>query len=286
MEYQGFDETEQVMEKVSVTELVQRYSTPFNSDFWSTYRALERLLKPEDWKDVRGRLMDTRSFNHRMLKGYGLTEEQLDETKEQILREWEEKRQKSLAAGKAIHAAIEAQFSSIGSKVDCTKYGIGGVLDAEVVAPQNGVLLEGVTAELPVTATFGDVMLTGRIDLVYRKGNEVIIVDHKTGGTIKTKGMYNGKKHGIEKMLFPLNSLDDNSFNRYQMQLSLYAMMLEKVFPEIRVTKLMLNHYSDDGKQEVLPCEYMRDYAFRLVEHVGKAKAKEERAKRFKPFDY
>ena len=35
---------------ISVTTLIEKFGQPFDKDFWSAYKALEKLLPEEDWK--------------------------------------------------------------------------------------------------------------------------------------------------------------------------------------------------------------------------------------------
>ena len=35
---------------ISVTTLIEKYGKPYDKEFWSKYKALERILSPNDWK--------------------------------------------------------------------------------------------------------------------------------------------------------------------------------------------------------------------------------------------
>ena len=44
---------------ISVTTLIGKYCQPFDKDFWSAYKALEKLLGKEDFKMEKKMLLET-----------------------------------------------------------------------------------------------------------------------------------------------------------------------------------------------------------------------------------
>jgi len=85
-------------------------------------------------------------------------------------------------------------------------------------------------------------MIAGTIDLLLLSGKKVTLIDWKTNKAIKKKG-YKGEK-GKE----PLQEVDDCNFNKYTMQLSLYAYMLELQGYEIE--KLIMVHLTENNAVE------------------------------------
>ena len=71
-----------------------------------------------------------------------------------------------------------------------------------------------------------ELQLAGTIDLMIysKKNNKIYLIDWKTNIDIKKKGYNKGT-------CFPTNSIDDCSFNRYTLQLSMYLYILEKFIP-------------------------------------------------------
>jgi hypothetical protein len=59
-------------------------------------------------------------------------------------------------------------------------------------------------------------------------------------------------------MKYPLNTLDDCNYNHYQLQLSTYAWMLQKINPDFIIKDLILNHYDHNGKNTLYHCEYLK----------------------------
>jgi hypothetical protein len=59
-------------------------------------------------------------------------------------------------------------------------------------------------------------------------------------------------------MKYPLNNLDDVNYNHYQLQLSTYAWMLQKINPDFIIKDLILNHYDHDGNNTIYHCDYLK----------------------------
>lgn len=70
--------------------------------------------------------------------------------------------------------------------------------------------------------------LAGIADIITIEGNYFDIDDYKTNKKID-KFSFCHPKTGYKKMLFPLQHLQDCNFNHYQLQLSIYAFMLEQL---------------------------------------------------------
>jgi ATP-dependent exoDNAse (exonuclease V) beta subunit len=105
-------------------------------------------------------------------------------------------------------------------------------------------------------------MLAGQSDCVeyFKTTNEIKISDFKTNESLK-KPSY-GKK-----LLYPLNHLEANLINKYNLQLSGYAYLLEKrgykVIPEHQL--LWINPAT--RKIEVFVVEYRKQDIENLIQH-------------------
>ena len=71
-------------------------------------------------------------------------------------------------------------------------------------------------------------------------------------------------------MKFPLNDLEDCNYNHYQLQLSLYAYILQKLNPEFNIRSLKIVHIARDGKQTVYELKYLKDDIERMLKHYAK----------------
>ena len=48
---------------ISVTTLIHRYTQEFDKEFWSSYKALEKLLSKDSWNIEKKSLLNTKKFN-------------------------------------------------------------------------------------------------------------------------------------------------------------------------------------------------------------------------------
>ena len=57
-----FDINDNSKKYISVTTLIGKYEQPFDEDFWSKYKALEKLLPKESWNIEKKSLLNTKKF--------------------------------------------------------------------------------------------------------------------------------------------------------------------------------------------------------------------------------
>jgi len=136
--------------------------------------------------------------------------------------------------------------------------------------------------------------IAGQSDRVTVSDGIVDILDYKTNKEIKTQGFKNYE--GItQKMLYPLNHLDDCNLNHYTIQLSIYMYIILKHNPLYTPGQLMLHHvifeeemdkdqygyplYCKDSNgdfivKQVVPyvVPYLKDEVRVLIEHFKKNK--------------
>ena len=96
--------------------------------------------------------------------------------------------------------------------------------------------------------------LAGTIDAIFRRGNEVMLVDWKTNKAIRKSG-FNGAK-----MLKPVQWLDDCEFIKYSLQLNLYEriLIMEGYLPSVSETRKQLVHLTPDGFKVIQVKKCMR----------------------------
>lgn len=61
--------------------------------------------------------------------------------------------------------------------------------------------------------------------------------------------------------------------------------MLEQLLPGVTIKHLNLVHLKDDGTEEVMPCEYLKDEVARMINHYKKTIKVEEALDRCKPVE-
>lgn len=66
-------------------------------------------------------------------------------------------------------------------------------------------------------------------------------------------------------MKYPLNTLDDCNYNHYQLQLSTYAWMLQKINPNFEIKDLILYHFDHKGNETLYHCKYLKKEVERML---------------------
>lgn len=162
----------------SVTTLIGKYEQPYDKEFWSFYKAIERLLTAEQFKTQKKMLLDTKSINiAHFCEMFELQEADILKTQEDILEEWNVTNKESTDRGTKIHAEIENSFYKT-PKCDLKKYGIPG----EFICKKGDYRLleeKGVYPEYLVYFETKDGILNiaGQIDLVIKDGNDIYLYD-------------------------------------------------------------------------------------------------------------
>lgn len=118
----------------------------------------------------------------------------------------------------------------------------------------------------------------------YLAGKQMIVT-HNTNKEIKKTSYYNKNKKSHEMMKFPLNNLQDCSFNHYQLQLSTYAYLLQQINPNYHIKKLLLYHIDHDGNETIIPCDYLKEDVERMLKHYKKQSKIHDELNRIKPID-
>jgi hypothetical protein len=272
---------------ISVTTLIHRFTQPFDKEFWSAYKALEKLIPKDSWTIEKRSLLNTKKFDKSILDVYDISENTFNEVQQNILDEWDEENRKSCERGTKIHSEIENSFYNHPDDITLQKFGIGGKFKCK--KDYNELDLEyGVYPEYLIYRDSDDGILriAGQIDLVIKSGNEIILCDHKTNKKIDLKGGFNTSTKSTAKMKYPLNNLDDCNFSHYQLQLSTYAWMLQKLNPNFVIKDLILNHYDHKGNNTLYHCEYLKKDVERMLAYYKKELILEKQKEKRKRIEY
>lgn len=175
-----FDVTQPDKKFVSVTTMIHSFTQPFDKEFWSAYKALEKLLSKEAWAIEKKSLLDTKKFDKVLLELHDITENDFNREQQAILDAWDEENRKSCDRGTKIHAELENSFYKKGKDIDISKYQIGGKFECRKdyyeLDIENGVYPEYLISYV----TKGEKLrIAGQIDLLVKKGNKIIIGDWK-----------------------------------------------------------------------------------------------------------
>ena len=71
-------------------------------------------------------------------------------------------------------------------------------------------------------------------------------------------------------MKYPLNNLQDCTFNHYACQLSLYAYMLQQINPNFEIKGLKIIHIDRNENETELDVPYLKDEVEKMLKHYKK----------------
>ena len=247
----------------SVTTMIHEFCQKFDSDFWSQYKALQKLLS---------------EFNS---------------AQQDILDEWSKTNADSKERGTKIHSDLEHQYLGK-SSCQMRSYGLGGTFEVntnESLEKNNLDLLSierGVFPEYMIYRRSDDnkFRLAGQIDLLIKDGNDIYIVDYKTNKSIDEKSYFDTRTKKSQMMRYPMNNLMDCNKVHYTLQLSTYAWMLQKLNPDFVIKKLLLIHYDHNGNVTEHELDYLKDDVERMCKHWKKQCILEEIKEKRKPIEF
>lgn len=271
----------------SVTTIIGTFYAEFDKDFWSAYKALEKLLGKDEFKFEKKRLMDSRKVDKDYyLNTYNISENDFNATQQEILDQWQKTTEDSCIRGTKIHKELEEQYTTK-QTCDISKYGIGGKIP---VIKQNYTFQEdkGVYPECLIyrTSNDGQLRIAGQIDLLIKNNNDIIIIDYKTNAEIKQKSFYNSKLKKYEMMKYPLNNLMDCNYVHYCLQLSTYAWMLQQINPEFNIKKLILIHYDHLDNVTTYEVEYLKEDVERMLKFYKRQSILKESQRKREPIKF
>lgn len=272
---------------VSVTTLIGKYEQPFDKEFVSKYKALEKLMSSESWKKEKSNIWKSHKISKDFLEVYDISEKELISTQQDILDEWEKINKEACDRGTKIHSELENSFYDKGTDIDLQKFGIGGKFQCKKDYSELN-LDYGVYPEYLIYYDNPKIGLhiAGQIDLLVKNGNDISIIDHKTNRKIDLKGFYDPSIRSSKKMKYPLGTLDDCNYNHYQLQLSTYAWMLQKINPDFVIKDLILNHYDHNNKNTLYHCTYLKDEVERMLKHHVRQLKIEKQNEKYKRIEY
>ena len=198
---------------------------------WTSVTSFVGMFKPKFDAEKQAK----KSSKNKRSKWYGMTPKE-------ILAAWDGESQRAIGLGNWYHDEREKrllEFKTIerdGTEVPIIK----------PIVDQNGIkiapeqkLSEGVYPEHFVYLKSAG--LCGQADLVSIVNGKINILDYKTNKEIKKKGFTNWE--GItSKMYNPVSHLDDCNLKHYNLQLSLYAYIIKKHNPKLKIGDLSIQH--------------------------------------------
>lgn len=272
---------------ISVTTMIEKFGQPFDKEFWSSYKALEKLLPKDEWAIEKKSLLNNKIFNRDILEAHSINENDFNIEKQAILDAWQSENKKSCERGTKIHAQLENSFYKKKKNIDLAKYQVGGkfecIKDSTQLDLENGAYPEYL---ISWDSPSGKLHVAGQIDLIAKKGNSIVILDWKTNKKLDLKGFYDSKTKKTTKMKFPLNSLEECNYSHYNLQLSTYAYMLTQKYPEFVIEDLVLVHFDHDDNMTVYHLPYLKTEVEKMLAFYEKQSVLEDRKNKNKRIEY
>ena len=279
---------------VSVTTLIGKFCQDFDKDFWSGYKALEKMLSAEEFKAEKSQLLNTHKIDvEYFCNMYGFTRNDYNKAQQDILDEWQKTNAESCERGSKIHAELEGNYTSK-KQCELRKFGLGGKFEVNTndsLMQHNQDLLDiekGVFPEYMIyrKSEDGKFRLAGQIDLLIKDGNDIYIIDYKTNKKLDDKSFFDKRTKKCQMMKYPMNNIMDCNKMHYALQLSTYAWMLQKLNPKFVIKKLMLIHYDHQGNVSEHELDYLKDDVERMCKFYKKEAILEARKNSRRPIEF
>ena len=225
----------------SVTTAIGNYHTTFDSEFWSTYKAL-RANAIEFTYDKEDRIFATD-------RGV-LTPQQaqltffLDPSPDYFLEQWHIKAEKARKRGTKIHNAIESYLH--GKIIEPRCPGFEDWYDRENLRP------------LATEVVVAGEKIAGQVDALFQRGTDIVLGDWKTNETIKRSNSY-------DRMHPPLDHLEDCNYVHYCLQVSIYRRLLE--LGGFAVDDQFMLHIDHSGIVTHYAMPYLREEADHIIKN-------------------
>ena len=282
-----WDVTDPSKKFTSVTTMIEKFGQPFDKEFWSAYKALEKLLSADAWKIEKPSLLKSKKFDKSLLELHDISENDFNREQQAILDSWDEENRKSCERGTKIHADFENSFYKKKKNIDISKFQIGGKFECRKdytdLDLENAVYPEYLIHRV---SPDGKLCIAGQIDLLVKKGNNIIVGDYKTNKEIKMKSFFDSKTKSSVKMKFPLNNLDDTNYWHYCLQLSTYAWMLQKLNPDFVIEDLVMIHIDHKDKMTIYHLPYLKNEVEKMLAFYKKQVQLDENARKRKRIEY
>ena len=282
-----WDVTDPSKKFTSVTTIIEKFGQPFDKEFWSAYKALEKLLSADAWKIEKPSLLKSKKFDKSLLELHDISENDFNREQQAILDSWDEENRKSCERGTKIHADFENSFYKKKKNIDISKFQIGGKFECRKdytdLDLENAVYPEYLIHRV---SPDGKLCIAGQIDLLVKKGNNIIVGDYKTNKEIKMKSFFDSKTKSSVKMKFPLNNLDDTNYWHYCLQLSTYSWMLQKLNPDFVIEDLVMIHIDHKDKMTIYHLPYLKNEVEKMLAFYKKQVQLDENARKRKRIEY
>ncbi len=248
---------------ISVTTLLKNYTKPFDSDYWSTYKAVKDVLEEKgEWRkfkwDAGG--WETVVDEYRSRKHPHYTKD-IEARKVWYLEKWDAERVYAADLGNKAHADLEGDMLNA-KRIKLDNGRIAGVTASDILDMQG--FDNGENHLFTELLLWNDQFkIAGQADIVERQDKKVHIKDYKTSKVIEMEPFMDAH------FLFPLEELVDTNYNKFTIQLSTYGWMLEQQGYEVTgLTMIHLDRMTGDHIQDY-PLAYRPDLVRKMLNHYA-----------------
>lgn len=213
----------------SVTTLLSKYKTPFDTQLMASYKAIQQLMG-DKFKKFKGFMTPAEVvdfFNG--LKKTADIELKYQEAISHFIALWAEKNLIATTKGTQVHNQREyILLKETNDLFYKTFYWLKSSIP-DAYTPK--LLLEFLLFST-------EYKIAGQVDKILVNDNKFVIIDYKTNASID-------KTNKFQKMRSILSHLDDCSYNHYALQLSLYAYLYKQTYPDAELEGLYLEHIQE-----------------------------------------
>lgn len=282
----------------SVTTLIGKYHPHFDPEFWSRYKALQRIIGMDEFdgpvigidkktgkekrqpaSEAKKALLETKKYDHRWSDMYDVSVDLLEKVAEDIRGEYVKANVDACERGTIHHLSKEMRFYDK-AKHYLKEYEFGLDIDNEFSCEKHNFDLNYEHRILPEYLIYwssadGILNMAGQIDMLIKDGNDIYLLDYKTnakGINTEAYSWFDKKSRSkkTEKMHYPINHLDHTTYMHYTLQLSIYAWMLQRVNPEFNIKLLRLLHIDGEGVETLYDLQYLKEDVEKLMKHYKK----------------
>ena len=222
---------------ISVTKFIEQYGQEFNAD------EIAEKVADREWK-----------------------------TKEEVLEEWKYKNQFACEKGSTIHSYVQSLWEGAElSPLNFTTWSDNEQM-VEVITKLSGIAksfyedyksdLTHIADEYVIGSEEYDIASAVDHLFIDNKTNALLLIDYKTNTYITGWN----KEAYLKPMKSPLEHLNDDKFNHYKLQLSIYRYIIEK-YTNLKIAGMTIVYMSEKNETyEIIDIPYLKEDVENILE--------------------
>ena len=249
-------------ELMSVTKFIETFETPFDTEYWSFYKAAKDEVAPYLFKIIRF-IMDEEGLKNAVMSLVSPNTYQKIITKQiEYKIAWETKKIKAAEKGSRYHQLKEEEGYNKGyNEINDIKADVSDTYYFKLSEAKDGFYQEVLlySGILGIAGTADKLIIETKPD-----GRWIYIDDYKTNEKIDTSNVWN-------KYQEPISHLDQCKLNKYMLQVSMYAYLAE--LQGFKIGGVQFTHHPIDenlnliGKTQVYQVRYAREEIISMINY-------------------